>query len=826
MLSNYFKQKLANKILKSTLTISFVITLISIFFIAVTQHYNETESILKNAKAVLSSQLITVSKYVWFLDVDSLSIQLQTMTSNESITYGIIYHSDGRPLVAAGNANAPFTHQIKEDILYLNTINQKPTRLGEIALYINTSLAKESVKANLLNIVLSQTIKAIIITLLFLWLTHKIIISPLEKIIDYIKNNLAMISSSETLILPSQTDEDELTVLANTIIKSKCQLDANYKLLQTQKEDLIAEIKLRHQAEHNEKHYSKQLMMTLNSLTDAVFSCTNDGYVLLTNKSAQRIARLSNNYQDQFLKKYIYELISLSYTQDFNASPINLVDLKNSHAKSFTLYGFCKAKNSNYTFPVKIEIVKDLTFKNAANENIFGFIVIIRDESDSEKLKEMTYNATHDALTHLYNRAYFNEQLGQVLQHPHDKKYTLAIIDLDKFKLINDTCGHQAGDYVLKLTAEAMKKNISSHDILARYGGDEFIILFASDSEESLKRVKNIIYEIENLNFTWGRKNLFISCSIGITPLYADDTLESVYSRADAACYQVKHDGGGVIQINYTSKPHQARFSEPFDALRKILDLIRVNNITLYAQPLFRLDDSLPHRIEILTRLKDWDNTILMPKDFIPLLEEYYYMPKFDVAVLKNLEHYIPQIIANNITININISPLTLVKPSHTQEILDLIRCYQLKPRQICFEITENTIIKHKDHVIDFMNEARKLGAIFALDDFGSGYASFGYLQHFYFDIIKIDGDLVKEIEYNETMLTMVKSIQSLAIALKAITVAEQANSKEAILILKNIGVHYIQSNYTYPVTHMDNITLDHFNRSLADLPEKQTIIE
>lgn len=795
-LKTYLNQSIARRILLAILLFSFVVTTISTAVILFSQYTNEVQEIIDDANHIIDSQIPSITETMWSVDKPFINVQLKSLTNTRTITYGAIYDEAQKVFIDSGDNLAPFNRIVEKPLYYQLPSSESPLKIGVLKLHISTTSAINHVKNNFINIIITQTVKSILISLFFLLIIHYFLTRHLQTILRYVENHMTARSTKDVLQLQRSGKNDELQVLVDAINSSKVQLESHYKALNTQKQALVFEIDQRSQAETEARNSYSQLRQILNSLTEAVFACTTDGEILLMNKTATTL--LPSKYPpihttQMFLKDYL----QLSHTPQLQKQLIDLSTLvtdKTHQINAFLIH----EKDDTAPMPVHITLVSATLSEES--EQIPGFIAVIRDETDRTKLKEMSYNATHDFLTGLYNRFYFTEKLKKIIKRKQSQDNCLAIIDLDKFKLVNDTYGHQAGDELLRLVATTLSKAIDSGDLLARLGGDEFTILFKGNLDSSLDKAKKIIYDIENLNFAWKEQTILISCSIGITPMEENDHFEAVQSRADKACYQVKHDGGGLIQVRYRSIESENVEIQQFKVLQNIIAALRKEAVILYAQPIIPLQNQTQQRLEVLSRMQlEGVDDISYPIQFLPLLDNHYYTPKLDLIVIKKLKTHIKSLADHNWQLNINLSPLSLVKPSHTESIISFLEEIQPSQGQICFEITETTLIKQKDHVLNFMEKAREYGAIFGLDDFGSGYASFGLLNDFSFEIIKVDGNMVHNIDKDKTLLSLLKSIISTAKTLGAITVAERASSDAVIDILKQIGVDYVQSNHTHP---------------------------
>lgn len=815
-IKKYLEQKLAKKILILIFLSSFIITSLSIISMLFNQYLREINEIYINSELNIANNVNPITRSTWLLDLQGLERHLQKITQYSSISHASILDEDLSLLIEVGDNQRSYSKLIEHNLFYTDAAETTPVFVGKLKVRVNTEQAVNNVKLNLANLVITQLIKTLISFAIILFIIHHHLSKHLNTILNYIKYYFISNHSVEYLTLSRKPVDDELQVLVDTINNSKQHLKLNYQKINDQHNNLIKEIELRRQAEYDAKLYSDQLILTLNALTDAVLACLQDGRVLLANYQARKLLGLSIDFDLNHTT--LDELLQFSQTTNRQQSLIDMKYLASDYRNAQKLDAFCWLLNTNTTcIPVQINIIPNLNFKTIEQQDKTGFLLILHDESNSTRLQELAYHAMHDFLTGLKNRFAFNEKLTAILAEQNTQPYCLAIIDLDKFKMVNDNYGHLVGDELLKSVATIIKNTTTTPDVVARLGGDEFAILFSGDMESSIKKSQSIIFHIENMSLAYEKKLFYVSCSIGITPIYENDTIETVQLRADKACYQVKKDGGGVIQTQYRIEQEEESPLQRFIVLQKIMESLREEKLVLYIQIFKSINQHQPMRLEVLCRLYD-ENNILLPKDFLPILDSYYYTPKLDLLVIKKLTATLPLLLESNFHININLSPLSIIKPSHTQEIIAFLSKYQFKKGQICFEITEQCIIQHKNHVLDFMSRARELGAIFALDDFGTGYASFGALHDFSFEILKIDGSLIEQIESNSRVLTFVKSIQSIAEALQATTVAEHVHSESAMQLLQEIGVDYVQSNLVGSAQALDGFT----NKLLLAKPIKR----
>jgi len=430
-------------------------------------------------------------------------------------------------------------------------------------------------------------------------------------------------------------------------------------------------------------------------------------------------------------------------------------------------------------------------------------LVVCRDVTEKRKLEEqLSYQATHDALTNLINRREFEHRLRKMLSGnaTSTDNHVLCYLDLDQFKVINDTCGHIAGDELLRQIAGLLNGQMRSRDTLARLGGDEFAVLMESCPIEKATRLANRMREvIEEFRFHWRSRRFSIGASIGIVPIKDGFTIEDALSLADSACYAAKEQGRNRIHVYHADDPAVAGQVNDMRWAARISEAIEKNQFSLYAQPIHSCCSPTDgDRYEILLRLSDADQAIC-PGAFMPAAERYNLSTKIDYWVLDNVIQWFDEHAdaLNRLKLcSINLSALSLCDEAFLHHVLTQLENSALSPSKICFEITETAVISNLSQAIDFITILREAGCHFALDDFGSGLSSFAYLKNLPVDMVKVDGAFIRNIANNEIDLAMVKSISEIVGKMGMQTTAECVEDTESLTMLKTIGVDFVQGYY------------------------------
>jgi diguanylate cyclase (GGDEF)-like protein len=416
--------------------------------------------------------------------------------------------------------------------------------------------------------------------------------------------------------------------------------------------------------------------------------------------------------------------------------------------------------------------------------------------------KTIEHLAYHDVLTGLYNRAEFERRLEQALkQATAHNQYALFYLDLDQFKIINDTCGHIAGDEMLRQVTALLKEPVRDSDILARLGGDEFGVLLEhcslSHAEEVAGRMLQLIQEFR---FSWQDKVFSIGVSIGLVMLdNPNQTHTELMRAADMACYAAKDNGRGRIHIYRPDDAELIQRRGEMEWVSQITHGLQDNQFILYKQRIIALDGSSSGPCcEFLLRLEERDGKLILPGAFIPAAERYDLMPKLDRWVLTSVFAHLAQQFASDKAKTdsiffINLSGATLGDKSFLPFVKEMLSRNGVPPQSICFEVTETAAIANLSNALSFIQHVKSLGCKVALDDFGTGMSSFSYLKTFAADYLKIDGSFVRDMMQDHMDEAIVQSINNIGHVAGMKTIAEFVENQDIQRRLSEIGVDYAQ---------------------------------
>ncbi len=434
-------------------------------------------------------------------------------------------------------------------------------------------------------------------------------------------------------------------------------------------------------------------------------------------------------------------------------------------------------------------------------EFIHGAVVDITEKHQA--YQKLAYMATHDPLTGVLNRSEFEKKLYKALTKlkQHELPSTMLYLDLERFKLINDTSGHIAGDTLLRQISDQLKSAINDQGILARLGGDEFAVLLRGiNGNEAFVIAYRIIEAVKEFRFLWEERIFTVGVSIGMKELSVDDnSLTQIFTRADAACYIAKEKGRNRIHIYSDEDSDVQHHQSQMEWITVINNALDNDQFVLFYQlivPVNTNPDGDPLHYEILLRMKDAENNIIGPDTFIPSAERYNLMTNIDRWVIKSYFRWLSQNKAHMKELSlcsINLSGTSIADPSFKDTVQALFVEFLIPHHKICFEITESIAIINLSATLDFIGLFKDLGCQFSLDDFGTGFSSYGYLKNLPVDLVKIDGSFVKDLMIDSIDRAMVNSINEVAKAIGMKTVAEFVESEAIYKELKEIGVDYAQ---------------------------------
>lgn len=452
--------------------------------------------------------------------------------------------------------------------------------------------------------------------------------------------------------------------------------------------------------------------------------------------------------------------------------------------------------------------------RNNAGE-MLGVVLVFHDVTEQRRLSgEMTYRATHDSLTGLVNRAEFETRLRRILHKAHEDRseHALMYIDLDQFKLVNDACGHSVGDQLLQQVARILGESVRGRDTLARLGGDEFAVILEHCSAEQAQRVAHQICDrMDDFRFMHDDKRFRIGASIGLVPVdHRWGTTASVMQAADTSCYAAKEAGRNRVHAWFdTDQAMRARHGEMQWASR-IEQALDENRFELHAQRIVALSGSdRGVHAEVLLRMRDADGALVMPGAFLPAAERFHLATRVDRWVLKRvveqLKHLDPRAALSSLSVNLSGQSIG-DRAFHRQALELLGHAGDAVCRRLCLEITETVAVTNMADAAVFVDQVRALGVEVALDDFGAGASSFGYLKSLPVDFIKIDGQFIRDVVDDPLDEAAVRCFVDVARVVGVRTVAEFVDRSAVLERVRDIGIDFAQGYLVHEPESLDTL--------------------
>ncbi|MEM1263562.1 MAG: EAL domain-containing protein [Pseudomonadota bacterium] len=433
---------------------------------------------------------------------------------------------------------------------------------------------------------------------------------------------------------------------------------------------------------------------------------------------------------------------------------------------------------------------------------VTGGVLVFHDVSESRELnRRLSYHASHDILTGLVNRREFENRLERALKSAkaRETEYALVYLDLDQFKIVNDSCGHSAGDALLGQLGALLKSKIRWRDTLARLGGDEFGVLLESCTvDEAMRTAEELRESVGNYKFVWDDRSFRLGVSIGVVPIKADNSdVAELLSAADSACAAAKEAGRNRIHSYHENDIDLMRRRREQQWAARINNALEENRFEIFRQTILPLQESeTGEHYELLLRMRDEQGSLVSPELFIAAAERYGITPNIDRWVISNALRWLVSEADERERLalcSINLSGQSLSDEKFLPFVIDQFQTSGIDPQKICFEITETAAVASYSQANRFIQSLKELGCKFALDDFGTGHASFAYLKHFAVDYLKIDGSFVKEMLHDPIDREMVRSINEIGHLTGKRTIAEFAENQEIITMLRGMGIDYAQ---------------------------------
>jgi diguanylate cyclase (GGDEF)-like protein/PAS domain S-box-containing protein len=536
---------------------------------------------------------------------------------------------------------------------------------------------------------------------------------------------------------------------------------------------------------------------TLDSLGEGVLTTDVSGRIDYINHAAEQLTGVQ---AVDALGKTITDIVSLVDEGDRRSlgDPVRLC-LTTQTKVTVGRRGMMLARGSNAERSVELTV----TPLKGPKGDVVGTVVVLRDVSELRGLtRQMWYQASHDALTGLVNRREFERRLEEALElaHTTSARHVLCYLDLDRFKLVNDSCGHMAGDGMLREVAALIKETVRDSDTVGRLGGDEFGLLLTGCPLDKARQIADdVVRKIGDYRFVWKDKIFNIGVSVGLIEISRESgAADELMSAADSACYVAKKQGSHV-HVYSARDEAVARHRGEIQWLQRLQSALKENRFELMAQPIVATAAAPTGgpALEVLLRLQD--DTVpggISPVEFVRAAERYRLMSDVDRWVVQTALTALGRggiRLPEQRSLAINLSGQTIGDPQFLEFVVDTLDRTGVSPNQLTFEVTENSVITNIEHAQRFIGVLHGMGCHFALDDFGRGLSSFGNLKNLSLDYLKIDGSFIRNLAADSVNQAMVAAMIKLARTLKFQVVAEQVEDSGALEAAREMGVDFVQ---------------------------------
>jgi diguanylate cyclase (GGDEF)-like protein/PAS domain S-box-containing protein len=537
-------------------------------------------------------------------------------------------------------------------------------------------------------------------------------------------------------------------------------------------------------------------LLALDSLSEAIIATDRDGRINLMNPAAEQ---LTGSDVASSRGRLLEEIVSLVDETDRRLLSDPVHQALSSGAPvtlSRRALLLSRANGSERSIELSVSPIRNAT------REVIGAVAMLHDVTETRGLaRQMSYQATHDALTGLVNRREFERRLEEAIESGQrgDGQHVLCYLDLDRFKLVNDTSGHLAGDSMLREVAKLLRDAVRDSDTVGRLGGDEFgMLLIGCPLEKARQIADDVCRSVGEYRFVWRDRIFNIGVSVGIVEISRESgTLEELLAAADTACYVAKKQGSGRVAVYSARDEALARHTGEIQWLQRLQSALKENRFHLYHQVIVPAhgEDGGP-AMEVLVRLRDESGNDLPPSDFMRAAERYRLMGLVDRWVVQTTLAALGRgaiLVAHDRSVAINISGQTLGDAQFLEFVVECLDNTGVAPAQVCFEITESAVIANLDHARRFIGVLHGMGCQFALDDFGSGVGSFSNLKNLPLDYLKIDGSFMRNLSRDTVNQAMVTAMIELARTLNFKVIAEQVEDTAAAETARRMGVDYLQ---------------------------------
>jgi diguanylate cyclase (GGDEF)-like protein/PAS domain S-box-containing protein len=581
----------------------------------------------------------------------------------------------------------------------------------------------------------------------------------------------------------------------DTIERVKSVRPAGYVLKPFKERELYTTIDIALYKSRIDRELRKQQLWfsaSIESVEDGLIAADSTGLIRVMNPAAATFTGYSVDHAIGQPLKEVFELVD-----DTTGLPAEAIDPQTMAHEAETIY----LENTRLRNSIGAELqIEGAVSPIHTDDGLDGVVVAFRDVTEIKRMSDtIDYQARHDSLTGLTNRDELFQKLKDAAEDSAARgtAHSFIYVDLDQFKVINDVCGHFAGDELLRQVARTITATVGESQVASRLGGDEFGVLLRHEGLRTGLQIAQQLLENIRRKFIWHMHAFNVTASLGLVPVDAVGAdIYAVLAAADDACYLAKEEGGNGLKVYERTDTSFRRRRGEMQWISRLTTALERDNFRLYYQTIASTNDSEPNKTEILLRLRDSDGTMISPGTFIPAAERYKLMPHIDRWVITNtLEYAARQTALHGATelFCVNLSGPSIADDTFLDFVEEELSRNGSDPGCLCIEITETSAIENLTRALRFIRRLRGIGVSFALDDFGNGFSSFAYLKELPVDFLKIDGSFVHGAAENRVDRALVESVQSIGTVMGMKTIAEYVKDDAVLEVMRDIGVDFVQ---------------------------------